>query len=135
MTDSLKAAANKAARNEKKTAHLRAMMDRYTGQFRAWGNRDVPAVAREVHGAMDDLLERDRRAIAASLLVAFLYGSTVWGVLPIEPGVSWQTHLAAALIGLALAIALRHLDIPPRKRYEWEGEAGETREPDDGDSR
>jgi hypothetical protein len=61
MTDSLKATANKAARNERKTAHLRAMMDRYTEQFRALGNRDVPAVAREVHGAMDDLLERDRQ--------------------------------------------------------------------------
>jgi membrane associated rhomboid family serine protease len=79
------------------------------------------------------VIRRDRRAIAASLLVAFLYGSTVWGILPIEPGVSWQTHLAGALIGLALAIALRQLDVPPRKRYEWEGEAGETREPGDSD--
>jgi membrane associated rhomboid family serine protease len=67
-------------------------------------------------------IRRDRRAIAASLLVAFLYGSTVWGVLPAEPGVSWQTHLAAALIGLALAVALRRLDVPPRKRYDWEDE-------------
>jgi len=71
------------------------------------------------------VLRLDRRAIAASLLVSFLYGSLVWGVLPIQPGVSWQTHLAAALIGLALAIALRRLDIPPRKRYSWEDEAGE----------
>jgi membrane associated rhomboid family serine protease len=75
------------------------------------------------------VLLRDRRAIAASLLVAFLYGSTVWGVLPFEPGVSWQTHLAAASIGCALAIALKQLDIPPRKRYEWEDEE-ETREHD-----
>ncbi len=75
------------------------------------------------------VIRRDRRAIAASLLVAFLYGSMVWGVLPIEPGVSWETHLAAAMIGLALAIALRHLDIPPRKRYDWEDAAEETREP------
>jgi membrane associated rhomboid family serine protease len=81
------------------------------------------------------VIRRDRRAIAASLLVAFLYGSTVWGVLPIEPGVSWETHLAGALIGLALAIRLRHLDIPPRKRYDWEDEAGETREPGDDDTR
>ena len=44
------------------------------------------------------------------------------GVLPIEPGVSWETHLAAALIGLLLAIALRRLDIPPRVRYTWENE-------------
>lgn len=76
------------------------------------------------------VLRLDRRAIAASLLVSFLYGSLVWGVLPIQPGVSWQTHLAAALIGLALAIALRRLDIPPRKRYSWEGEAGEHKNPE-----
>ena len=81
------------------------------------------------------VIRRDRRAIAASLLVAFLYGSMVWGVLPIEHGVSWETHLAAALIGLALAITLRHLDIPPRKRYDWEDEADETREPGDDDTR
>ena len=71
------------------------------------------------------VLRRDRRAIAASLLVSFLYGSLAWGVLPIEPGVSWETHLAAGLIGLALAIALRRLDIPPRKRYAWEDEKDE----------
>src|ERR1700704_5562626 len=71
------------------------------------------------------VIRRDRRAIAASLLVAFLYGSLMWGVLPIEPGVSWETHLAAAMIGLALAIALRQLDVPPHKRYDWEDEADE----------
>ena len=76
------------------------------------------------------VIRRDRRAIAASLLVAFMYGSAVWGVLPIQPGVSWETHLAAALIGLALAIALRRLDIPPRKRYAWEDEKDEC----EGDS-
>jgi membrane associated rhomboid family serine protease len=68
------------------------------------------------------LIRRDRRAIAASLLVSFMYGALVWGVLPIESGVSWETHLAAALIGVALAIALRRLDIPLRKRYSWEDE-------------
>jgi membrane associated rhomboid family serine protease len=68
------------------------------------------------------LIRRDRRAIAASLLVSFMYGALVWGVLPIEPGVSWETHLAAALIGVVLAIALRRLDMPPRKRYSWEDE-------------
>jgi hypothetical protein len=31
-----------------------------------------------------------------------------------------------------MAIALRRLDIPPRKRYSWEGE---TEEPGDGDVR
>ena len=74
------------------------------------------------------LIRRDRRAIAASLLVSFLYGSLVWGVFPIRPGVSWETHLAAALIGLVLAVAFRRLDIPPRKRYAWEDQEGEPDE-------
>jgi len=68
------------------------------------------------------LIRRDRRAIAASLLVCFMYGALLWGLLPIEPGVSWETHLAAALIGIVLAIALRRRDIPPRVRYTWENE-------------
>jgi len=68
------------------------------------------------------LIRHDRRAVAAALLVAFMYGTLVWGVLPIRHGVSWETHLAAAVIGVALAIALRRFDVPPRKRYSWEGE-------------
>jgi membrane associated rhomboid family serine protease len=66
------------------------------------------------------LLRRDRRAWAASVLVAFLYGTLVWGVLPIRVGVSWETHLAAAVIGVALAFVLRRRDVPQRKRYSWE---------------
>ena len=74
------------------------------------------------------LLRRDRRAIAASLVVWFMYGSLVWGVLPTPTGVSWETHLAAALIGVVLAVPLRRLDVPPRKHYVWEGEAQEGEE-------
>ena len=66
------------------------------------------------------LLRRDRRAVAISLLVVFMYGSLAWGLLPVQPGVSWETHLAAAAIGVLLALSLRSLDIPPRRRYVWE---------------
>ena len=68
------------------------------------------------------LIRRDRRAVGASMLVCFMYGALVWGVLPIESRVSWETHLAAALIGVVLALALRNLDVPPRRRYAWEDE-------------
>lgn len=68
------------------------------------------------------ILRRDRRAWAASILVAFLYGAMVWGVLPLKTGVSWETHLAAAVIGVVMAFALRTRDVPPRKRYSWEDE-------------
>jgi hypothetical protein len=51
------------------------------------------------------------------------YGRWCGGVLPIKHGVSWETHLAAAAIGVVLAIALR----PPRHpaaqgSYSWEVE-------------
>jgi membrane associated rhomboid family serine protease len=75
------------------------------------------------------LIRRDRRAIGASLLVAFLYGTLVWGVLPLEAGVSWETHLAAALIGIAMAFVMRHTDLAPRAQYSWEREADEPDEP------
>jgi membrane associated rhomboid family serine protease len=74
------------------------------------------------------LLRRDRRAIAASLLVAFMYGTLAWGVLPINPVLSWETHLAAALIGAAMAVLLRNRDHPPRVRYSWEEDGGDVEE-------
>lgn len=59
MIDDAKAAANRKARDERKAAHLREIHGRYTGEFRALGSEDAPAVARRVHAAMDAVLDRD----------------------------------------------------------------------------
>jgi membrane associated rhomboid family serine protease len=79
------------------------------------------------------LLRRDRRAVATALLVVFLYGTLVWGVLPIEPRMSWETHMAAAIIGVTLALVLRDRDVPSRRSYSWEIEPAAEDEawPDD----
>lgn len=69
------------------------------------------------------LLRRDRRAIAASLIVAFMYGGLTLGLFPNPPEISWETHLAAAIVGALLALVLRRFDRLPPKRYEWEDEA------------
>jgi Fe-S-cluster containining protein len=66
MTDSSKAAANKAARDERKVAYLRGIMDRYTRQFRAAATQDAPSLARDVHAAIEIVLERDRKRSATS---------------------------------------------------------------------
>lgn len=71
------------------------------------------------------VIRRDRRAIAASLLVTFLYGAAIWGVLPIQRGVSWETHLAGAVIGLVMAIALRRLDMPRRTAHAFDDDGTE----------
>ncbi|MCR9142142.1 MAG: rhomboid family intramembrane serine protease [bacterium] len=56
------------------------------------------------------VLRRDPPAIGLSLIVAFLYGGTIWGVLPIEQGVSFESHLAGAVLGLLCALLLRNRD-------------------------
>lgn len=73
----------------------------------------------------------DRQAIALSILVFFLYGGMVWGILPTDPKVSFESHFFGALIGVVLAVLCRNRDPAPlEKRYSWEDEA-ET--PSDGD--
>jgi membrane associated rhomboid family serine protease len=66
------------------------------------------------------ILRRDMRSVSVSLLVGFLYGSMVWGVLPTRPHVSWEMHLSGAVLGVLLAIVFRNWDRPPLVRYDWE---------------
>ena len=60
MTDDSKSTANRAARNEKKEAYLRAIYDRYTAEFRSADEQDASSVANKTHSAMNAVLERDR---------------------------------------------------------------------------
>jgi len=62
------------------------------------------------------VFNRNMRMMGISLLVAFLYGSMVWGIFPIEDGVSWESHLFGGALGLAMAYVFR-LDGPQRKKY------------------
>lgn len=66
------------------------------------------------------ILRLDMRSAAVSIMVWFLYGSMVWGVLPIRPNMSWELHLSGAILGVAMAIAYRRWDVTPVKRYSWE---------------
>ncbi len=66
------------------------------------------------------ILRHDMRSVSVSLLVGFLYGSMVWGVLPTRPHVSWEMHLSGAVLGVLLAIVFRNWDRPPLVRYDWE---------------
>ena len=69
------------------------------------------------------ILRRDRLAIALSLLVFFLYGTMIWGIFPHQSGVSFETHLWGAGLGILSAILLRNRDpFPTIKRYSWEYE-------------
>ena len=66
------------------------------------------------------LIRRDMRSIGVSFLVYFLYGSMVWGVLPIKERVSWELHLSGAVLGVLMALVFHKWDRTPVKRYDWE---------------
>lgn len=49
--------------------------------------------------------------MAVSLIVVFLYGGMIWGVLPIDPHISWESHLFGGLAGAIMSWFYRR--VPP----------------------
>ncbi len=66
------------------------------------------------------IIRRDTRSIALALVVTFLYGGLVVGILPQNDGISWEYHLFGSLTGIACAFVFRKSD--PYKKYDWEDE-------------
>ncbi|MGD8305795.1 MAG: rhomboid family intramembrane serine protease [Ignavibacteria bacterium] len=66
------------------------------------------------------IFRRDTKSIGAALIVTFLYGGIVWGILPGQAGISWESHLFGGIAGMVAAFIFRKLD--PPKRYDWEDE-------------
>ena len=50
------------------------------------------------------LIHKKRSLASLSLLIVFLYGGMVWGVLPLKPEISWESHLFGAITGLITAL-------------------------------
>jgi membrane associated rhomboid family serine protease len=60
------------------------------------------------------VFRKDTRLLALSMFVVFLYGGTVWGILPLRNGISWESHLLGALAGLITAYNFRKEGPAPR---------------------
>ncbi len=65
------------------------------------------------------LLRRNLRLMAVSMSVAFLYGSLIWGIFPIEEQMSYESHLWGGISGAILAIYYKK-EGPQRVKYTWE---------------
>ena len=57
------------------------------------------------------IIRRDRKSGSLALIVCFLYGSLIWGVLPLKDGVSWEGHLFGAFAGIITALYYRKIYI------------------------
>jgi len=52
------------------------------------------------------LFRKDVKSMIISIVILLLYGGLVYGIFPQQPGVSWESHLMGALVGLITASQL-----------------------------
>ncbi len=83
---------------------------------------------------LSGVIRKVRNLMAISLIVVFLYGSLIWGLLPYDYKVSWEGHLMGALVGIVLAVFYRDKGPEPyRPSWEIEEEDPDREEEDDGE--
>ena len=73
-------------------------------------------------------IRRNRMLIVISLIMVFLYGSFIWGMIPslaIPQNISWEGHLSGALIGIMLAVIYRK-EGPQKEVYHWDDDEDEA---------
>ena len=71
------------------------------------------------------VLRWDRMLTGVSLAMVVLYGGLFWGIFPMEKGISWEGHLAGAVVGILLGLLFRNSPPQPRKlTYEKLEELG-----------
>lgn len=83
------------------------------------------------------LIRRDNSLLAITFLVAFLYGSLVWGIFPEifpEKNISWESHLMGMISGVVIAIYYRGEGGPQPKKYSWDFEDDEDDNDEDDEN-
>ncbi len=63
---------------------------------------------------------RDRQTLAISFILLVLYGgSFFYGIIPNNPGVSWESHLMGAIAGVFCAVYYRKYKISSEKQHNY----------------
>ena len=75
-------------------------------------------------------IRRNRQLIVISLIMVFLYGGFIWGMIPTLAklqNISWEGHLSGAIVGVLLAIIYRKKG-PQKEEHHWD----DDQDDDDG---
>ncbi|SIS57596.1 Membrane associated serine protease, rhomboid family [Corynebacterium appendicis CIP 107643] len=70
------------------------------------------------------IFNRSGAQIALGVVLGLLYSGLVWGVLPVDEGISWQAHLFGAIGGIAAGMLITS-DDPPALRAKREAKKAE----------
>jgi len=73
---------------------------------------------------LSGLLRKEKKLIALSLLVTFMYGSLFWGIFPVKEHISWESHFWGGVVGFVIAWYYRK-EGPQRIKFDWENEEDE----------
>ncbi|MBX2929425.1 MAG: rhomboid family intramembrane serine protease [Saprospiraceae bacterium] len=77
------------------------------------------------------IFRRNIKSIILALIVLMYYGSMFMGIFPGEEGISWESHLLGAVVGIFTAFWFKNKketdEQPPR--YSWEEEPKSLDEP------
>lgn len=64
----------------------------------------------------------NRMLIVISLIMVFLYGGFIWGMIPAlakPQNISWEGHLSGAIVGIALALLYKRQG-PQKEIHHWD---------------
>ncbi|MCC6385149.1 MAG: rhomboid family intramembrane serine protease [Bacteroidia bacterium] len=76
------------------------------------------------------ILRRHTGLMAVSLVVVFLYGGLIWGILPFMVKMSWEAHLSGLMAGTLIAFYYRRVGLQ-RQQYDWENEEEDLNNPEE----
>lgn len=75
----------------------------------------------------------NRMLIVISLIMVFLYGGFIWGMIPafaIPQNISWEGHLSGAIVGIALAFLLKK-EGPQKDEHHWDDDDDDENDNDE----
>lgn len=59
------------------------------------------------------LIKRNKQLTVFAFIVLVFQGGLMWGLVPQNNGISWESHLMGAITGCILAVVFRHQGPPP----------------------
>lgn len=66
------------------------------------------------------IIRKSKKLLVFALLTLVFQSGLLWGVFPIEEGISWESHLFGALVGIFLAFLLRKEGPEDDPKISWD---------------